>query len=67
MTITNTANRPAHSATPDLSAGLKTDRPSALLAEIKNHEVAPELALKALWRNDKISIPVSFGLNKLAS
>ncbi|MFM7632564.1 MAG: hypothetical protein ACKO65_04285 [Betaproteobacteria bacterium] len=67
MTISNTANRPAYSATPDLSAGLKTDRPSALLAEIKNHEVAPELALKALWRNDNIGIPVSFGLNKLAS
>lgn len=56
----------AHQANPGAPIAPETDRSSLLLAEIKNYELDPELALKALWRSEDIGGPVSFDLGRLA-
>jgi hypothetical protein len=66
MTVALTPISSAHQANPGAPIAPETDRSSLLLAEIKNYELDPELALKALWRSEDIGGPVSFDLGRLA-
>ena len=66
MSVPNIATVYPNQAKSDTSIASATDRPSSLLTNIKNYELDPELALKALWRNEDIGGFVSYDLKLLA-
>jgi hypothetical protein len=66
MSVPNIATIYPNQAKSDTSIASATDRPSSLLTNIKSHELDPELALKALWRNEDIGGFVSYDLKLLA-
>lgn len=66
MSVPNIATVYPNQAKSDTSIASATDRPSSLLTNIKSYELDPELALKALWRNEDIGGFVSYDLKLLA-